>query len=316
MASHSVLTLTSRRKSGVHAEIARAYDSAGVHYLTYADGPGRDLFDFGGRYSYGDRRIWTAIEARLVALAEAGCETLRVLDVGCGPGTWLRRVVARAWALGIPQIEARGFDISGEQIAIARMRANDLRDYAGLRLRFETADMTDPLPEATGSVDLCLCLNGVLNHVEMEHQPAVSAELARVTRGALLVSVRTVGSQPSIFVDHVERAITFRQDHRTNRLAIDLADGQHIEFSSHLFAAHELDMLFAPHIGITRLCGLDLFHSRFAPDPRWNPEEGAEADPFHADLEKLEHAYSTDPHFIDHATHLLMLAEPHSAAER
>ncbi|MCJ8159345.1 class I SAM-dependent methyltransferase [Sphingomonas sp. LaA6.9] len=316
MASRSVLSLNSRRTPGTHDEIARAYDSAGVHYLTYADGPGRDLFDFGGRYSYGDRRIWTAIEARLVALAEAGCETLRVLDIGCGPGTWLRRVVVRAWALGIPHIEARGFDISGEQIAIARMRANDLRDHAGVRLRFETADMTHKLPEATGSVDLCLCLNGVLNHVEMERQASVCAELARVTRGALLVSVRTVGSQPSIFVDHVERATAFRQDHHTNRLVIDLSDGRHIEFSSHCFAARELEALLAPHIGITRLCGLDLFHSRFAPDPRWNPEEGAESDDFHADLERLELSYSSDPRYIDHATHLLMLAEPYGVAER
>ncbi|MES2058553.1 MAG: class I SAM-dependent methyltransferase, partial [Pseudomonadota bacterium] len=297
-------------------DIAHAYDRAGARYLDYADGMAGDLFDFGGRYCYGDRRIWQAIEAKLVAFAEAGHRRLVVLDAGCGPGTWLRRVVTRAHLLGIPEICATGFDISGEQIAIARLQAGTLRQLPGVRLRFEERDLITPLVEEDGSVDLCLCLNGVLNHVSAADRVRVAAELARVTAGKLFVTVRTTGSQPSIFIDRVDAAADFRHDDRTDRLEIELRDGHHVEFDLHLFHASEVRSLFAPHIEITRLSGLDIFHSRFAPDPRWNPVEGAEDAAFHHDLELLEQTYAADPHFIDHATHVLMIAEPQQIMER
>src|SRR5271156_2888925 len=49
-----------------------------------------------------------------------GHRTLSILDVGCGPGTWLRRTVLRARELGFTAIKARGVDISGEMIALAK----------------------------------------------------------------------------------------------------------------------------------------------------------------------------------------------------
>lgn len=297
-------------------DAARAYDRAGALYLDYADGPAGDLFDFGGRYAYGDRRVWQAIEARLVGFAEAGHHTLTILDAGCGPGTWLRRVVTRARLLGIPEIRALGFDVSREQISIARMQATTLRTLPGVQLRFERRDITDAFAEADGSIDLCLCLNGVLNHLTVARQGAVAAELARVTGGKLFATARTTGSTPSIFIDRIDAAADFHHDCRTDRLEIDLRDGHHVAFDLHLFHARELEALFAPHIEVTRLSGLDIFHGRFAPDPRWNPAEGAEDDAFHRDLEALEQTYAADPHFIDHATHVLLIAEPQRLMER
>lgn len=316
MQARTILKLRVAQDAHVANDVAHAYDRAGARYLDYADGAAADLFDFGGGYCYGDRRVWQAIEAKLVAFAEAGQQRLTVLDAGCGPGTWLRRIVTRAHLLGIPEISATGFDISGEQIAIARLQTSALRQLPGVSLRFDERDLVTPLTEDDASVDLCLCLNGVLNHVSAAHRASVAAELARVTTGKLFVTVRTCGSQPSIFIDRVDAATNFHHDGGTDRLEIELRDGHHVEFDLHLFHAGEVRSLFAPHIDIARLSGLDIFHSRFAPDPRWNPAEDAKDAAFHHDLELLEQTYAADPHFIDHATHVLMIAEPQQVMER
>jgi SAM-dependent methyltransferase len=288
------------------SEAARAYNLVGPAYLAYADGDGGRPFEFGSRYAYGDRQIWAAIDAEMQALAASGQRTLEVLDAGCGPGTWLRRIVARARVLGFTRITGRGFDVSARQVELARELSADARRAEGVSLRFDVADIVGRLPEADRSVDLCLCLYGVLNHVERRDHRAVAAELARVTRGALLATVRTIGSQPTIYVDGIEAAAEFHQDNTRDRLTVELRTGGHIEFNSHLFCADEMERLFAPHVGDIRLTGLDLFHGRFAPDSRWNAT--AHRDEFWCDLEALERTYCTDPLFIDHATHLMLVA--------
>jgi hypothetical protein len=58
------------------------------------------------------------------------------------------------------------------------------------------------------------------------------------------------------------------------------------------------------------LSGLDLFHNRFATDPDWNPAEATpDANFIHA-LRVLEHRFRRNPTFLDHATHLLLIARP------
>ncbi|ARS29014.1 class I SAM-dependent methyltransferase [Sphingomonas sp. KC8] len=296
-------------------EAARAYDIVGADYLAYADGDPHRIYDFDGRYAYGDRRIWTVIDRTLVALAESGQKSLRILDAGCGPGTWMRRILLRADLLGFTSIEARGFDISPEQVVIARKIVGRAVALPGASCEFEVGDITQPMPEASGSVDLCLCLYGVLNHLPVDTHTAVAAELARVTRGQLIVTTRAVGSTPTIYVDAVDRAERFCQDNQADRLAVDLRDGRHFEFSSHLFTADEMEQLFAPYLDTQRV-GLDLFHGRFAPDPRWNPQSMVDDRDFYSDLERLERQYGSDPHFIDHATHLMLIGRPRQIAER
>jgi SAM-dependent methyltransferase len=315
VASRSILRISSRPPSQVPSEAAQAYNSAGIDYQKYAEGPATDDFSFDARSAFADRRIWEIIDTRLKAFAKSGRQKLTVLDAGCGPGTWLRRVVARASELGIHQINARGFDISIEQIAIARARGSHLRSKLGLKCQFDHGDITHNLPYETDSIDLCLCLNGVLNHVNIAHHMVVARELARVTAGALIVNVRSTGSTPSIFVDDIEKAGAFTQDNDVDRLAIDLKDGRHIEFDLHLFRARELTALFEGPLVIANLIGLDLFHSRFRPDPRWNPVEGADCKEFYDDLAALERAHCANPDFIDHATHILIVAEPECLVE-
>jgi hypothetical protein len=165
-----------------------------------------------------------------------------------------------------------------------------------LDLTFDVADLTDRLPEAGRSVDLAICLYSVLSHLPVPSLPRVSVEFARVTSGSLIVTVRPIGSPPTVFVDSIERAQYFKHDHRRNRCEVGLSDGRHFALSFHLFTAPELRSYFADHFDIVDLRGLDVFHSRFAPDPRWNP------------VGSLAAASQLSDELMEHAAHLLLVA--------
>lgn len=285
-----------------------AYDDVGDNYLAYADGDPRQLYAFDGHYSFADRCVWSILDAQLTALRSSGVRTIRILDAGCGPGTWLRRAVTRARGLGFTRICARGFDMAEAQIRRARHLSRPLQGLEGVELAFEVADITRPFPEPEGSVDLTLCLYAVLNHLKAEDMSAVMREVARVTSGYFVTTVRAAGSPPTIYVDGIEHARRFRQDHGADRLDLELDDGRRMTFRSRLFTAGELRDAVAPHLQIETLRGLDLFHARFARDPRWNPAWLADNDGFRGELARLEEQYGSDPDFIDHAAHLLVLA--------
>jgi SAM-dependent methyltransferase len=123
-------------------EAARAYDAAGQSYLAYADGDLGHPFDFTGRYSFADSEIWTHIDGTLKGLRTSSREQIRILDAGCGPGTWLQRTLARALELGFRRIDVRGFDVSPDMVALAQERAPT---DASVSLRFEEGDLTEPL---------------------------------------------------------------------------------------------------------------------------------------------------------------------------
>ena len=292
---------------------AEAYNQAGDDYLAYADGPAGELYSFGGRYAYGDRQIWMLLEKELVALRCGGANSVTILDAGCGPGTWLCRLVARAHALGFTTIHARGFDIAQAQIRRARLRAHDLARLPGVTLIFEVGDLTRPLSEEDATVDIALCLYGVLNHVPIAALPAFFAEIARVTAGRFVTTVRAAGCTPTIFVDSVDKARDFKQDNSRDQCDIEMIDGRHITFNSHLFTASELRRFAAPHLEIQDLRGLDLFHSRFALDPRWNPASLANDRSLREELTLLEDIYATNPDVMDRAAHLLLVGRPHMA---
>ena len=84
----------------------------------------------------------------------------------------------------------------------------------------------------------------------------------------------------------------------------------------HLFAASELRSYFTDHFDIEDLRGLDLFHNRFAPDPRWNPLSLAVDNQFSDELKRLEETYATSSGFMERATHLLLVARRRPAAAK
>jgi hypothetical protein len=156
----------------------------------------------------------------------------------------------------------------------------------------------------------------VLNHVPAIALTDVVAELGRVTRGHFVSTVRAIGSAPTIYVEGVDQARQFRQDHQSGRVFVEMRDGRRIAFDSHLFGAAELRRLAEHHFDVEGLRGLDLFHGRFAPDPRWNPATLKDSDGFRSELARLEERYGADPAFIDHATHLLLVARARGAGRR
>ena len=290
------------------AVVAAAYNQSGADYITYADGDPTHLFAFGGLHAYADRRIWALLETKLRELRATGASSIGILDAGCGPGTWLRRLVARARELGFTTITARGFDVARAQIQRARLLARNLSGMSGVKLTFDVADLIGELPEADGSVDITLCLYSVLSHLPVASLPKIAAEIARVTSGCLITTVRSAGGAPTILIDSIEKARRFQHDNIRDRIKIELCDGRRIEVAFHLFTASELRSCFADHLDIEDLCGLDLFHHRFAPDPRWNPASLADDDQFVDELERLEEAYATRSGFFDRAAHLLLVA--------
>jgi SAM-dependent methyltransferase len=164
--------------------VASAYNGAGMNYAAYADGDSdpRKLFSFDGLHAYPDKQVWNLLEAKLRALRAAGANAVSILDAGCGPGTWLRRLVLHARDLGFSSIRARGFDIAEVQIYAARRRAREFSDLPGVDLKFDVADILAGLPEPTATVDITLCLYSVLSHVAVRALPRALEELARVTR--------------------------------------------------------------------------------------------------------------------------------------
>jgi SAM-dependent methyltransferase len=294
-------------------DVADIYNQAGDDYACYADGDPSQPFAFDGMHAYADRCVWAVLEKKLTELRASGASTIRLLDAGCGPGTWLRRLVLRAHALGFRGITARGFDIAQEQIQRARSATRDLSGLPGVNLTFDVADLADRLPEADASVDLTLCLYSALSHLPVARLPDISKEIVRVTSGYFITTVRPVGSTPTGFVDSIENVRRLKQNHVRDRCEIDLSDGRHIAFSFHQFTAVELLDYFAG-FDIEDLRGLDLFHSRFMPDPRWNPICRAGDNRLADELARLENVYATSAEFMDRAAHLLLVARNRQAA--
>jgi SAM-dependent methyltransferase len=286
---------------------ACAYDSAGQDYVAYADGDTSALFDFTGSLGFADRAIWLKLEAKLVQLATDGRRCLRILDAGCGPGTWLKRVILCAHELGFTRIDAVGVDISSEMVALAT--AAMPLDVPGLTVTIAIGDLTERLAVEDDYFDITLCLFGVLNHVPVACQPAVAAELARVTLDTCFVTVRTVGSLPTVYVDKLEKAMFYHENHETNWLDVVMTDGRCLGFPSRLFACDDLRRLFEPHLGTLAMFGLDVFHSRFVPDPAWNPARIEGQSAFEEGLDRLEQLYASLPEFINRAAHILLIGE-------
>jgi SAM-dependent methyltransferase len=297
---------------GAAESVAAIYNQAGDRYLAYADGDPKRLFSFDRLSGYADQRVWDLLDARLVERGCSGARTIRILDAGCGPGTWLRRLVTRARALGFTEITARGFDIAQAQIQRARLLTRDLSRQPGVNLTFDVADLIERLPEPDHSVDITLCLYSVLSHLPVASLTKISAELARVTSGQFIATVRPVGSTPTILVDSIEKARRLKLDHDRDRCEIEFSDGRRVAFGFHLFTVSELQRCFGRHFHIEHLSGLDLFHGRFAPDPRWNPALPADSR-LAERLARLEAAYATDPSFMERAAHLLLVGRNRQA---
>jgi SAM-dependent methyltransferase len=240
------------------ADVGLDYDRAGERYRAYADGDVDKLYEFDGQYAYGDQEIWRILGNTLNKLRARGRRELSVLDLGCGPGTWLRRTVDWAAKMGFTRITARGVDLAEAQVRRARLLSQEVARHAGVSLRYEVGDIRERMPEPDCSVDICLCLYGVLNHLPADDLSTVLGEVARATKGRFVATFRAIGSTPTIYVDGVKAAKAYHQDNARGRLQVEFQNGAQTSFPSHLFSAAEIRALATPALEIEELSGLDL----------------------------------------------------------
>ena len=292
----------------VAAETAHAYDLSACRHHAYADIDPEAPFNLNGCMSFADQEIWKRLNATLERLAAGNRKSISLLDAGCGPGTWLRRLALRARELGFERVDAFGFDISPGMIELARAAVSHIDDQA-VSMNFMVRDIISGHAFGNNEFDITICLYGVLNHVPAGARELVAAELRRVTSDTLFVTVRAAGSLPTIYIDSIDRATAFYQNHEADCMEIYLKDGSYVGFTSHLFTSGELRTLFQPHLSSTVLIGLDLFHSRFAASPQWNPGTLTDEEAFETELTDLERLFASNPHFIDRAAHILLIGD-------
>jgi hypothetical protein len=132
---------------------------------------------------------------------------------------------------------------------------------------------------------------------------------------AVVPPLRSIGSTPTVFIDSLEKVRHLNLDHARDRCDIEFLDGRRLSLRFHLFTANELKTCLGEYFETEDLCGLDLFHTRFSPDRRWNPSGDALSRPAEADLEKLEESYTRHGQFMDRATHLAYVGRGHHPRE-
>jgi hypothetical protein len=90
------------------------------------------------------------------ALREQGRRSIRIVEIGCGPGERLRRLAGHARSLGFVAIEGRGVDADPAQIARARIAARAEADPAIALVHEEGDGATALREEAWFPADLLL----------------------------------------------------------------------------------------------------------------------------------------------------------------
>lgn len=293
--------------------VASAYNHVGADYGRYADGDAPNVSSAGrNRFEHADAIVWKAIQAAIEEAAASGVGTLRVLDAGCGPGTWLNRIAAHANALGLA-VEGIGIDIADAQLAIARKDARILHADGKRTLTYLQHDLANPLPWPDREFHLVLCNYVVLNHLAPNVLPRAVRELCRVASRRIIATVRGLASPATGCITGTEKVRDYHQDCQRGELALVLEDGSEHRLTFNLFSAETLKALFAEHGEILELRAIDLFASRFAPDAKWTGHlvPGVVGrDEVMLKLRDIEETLCRLPGWIDHGTHVLIVAEP------
>ncbi|HET6925548.1 MAG TPA: hypothetical protein VFI48_01650 [Hyphomicrobiaceae bacterium] len=149
--------------------------------------------------------------------------------------------------------------------------------------------------------------------------PRAIAELCRVSRLRVIATVRALAGPPTGCIIGLEQLRDDREDCSRGLLTLVLKDGSAHRLTFNLFPAKTLKTLFATRAGVVDLRAVDLFLSRFAPDAKWNSTL-VNALPGREDvmgkLKEIEEQLCRQPGWVDHGTHILIVAEPKPACRQ
>jgi ubiquinone/menaquinone biosynthesis C-methylase UbiE len=305
---------------------AGAYDHVGESYTRYADGESvrgsstsRPSAE-DNRFAHADTAVWDTIRRAVDDLRSNGLTTVRVLDAGCGPGMWSKRVAEYAQHVGF-EVSVTGVDISKAQLDIARERSTRFLDCVqrGPKpvLAFIEHDLAKPLPWPDAHFHLVLCNYVVLNHLTREAMPLAVKELCRVAGHSVVATLRAIGSPPTACIIGTEQVLQYRLDSERGQLDVTLKDGTRHRLSFNIYPAETIRSIFTPHAEVLDMRAVDLFVTRFAPDGKWTARllgELPERSAVEQKLRELETGLCRMPGWIDHGTHILIVARPKSAS--
>ena len=292
---------------------ARAYDGVGEAYGAYADGDEADEGCSRSRFAHADSIVWDWIRKTIDELHEREITGLRILDAGCGPGAWIGRVAAYARRVDL-DVDATGFDIAEGQLEIARRRmARAAGASANMRVRFLTHNLADPLPWSDGEFHIVLCNYIVLNHLARSALAGAIGELCRVANHRVIATLRAVASPITACIIGTEHVSQYHHDRHSGELRLVLKDGSEHVLTLNLYSAERLKALFGTRARIVDLRAVDLFLSRFALDENWTAQ-AASALPGRSQVLKslrdAEEQLCREPAWVDHGTHVLLVAQP------
>ena len=140
-------------------------------------------------------RIWEPYVGPFMRNLTSKCRPLRILDVGCGSGTYLRYAATNPQSTGIG-IELRDDVAEEASMNLSRRGIDD-------RLSVVTADIRDPKMNLCGPFDLIMLFNNVY-YFPTEERPALYRTVRSLLAGngrLAIVSMMKGGSMGSANLD-------------------------------------------------------------------------------------------------------------------
>lgn len=306
----SVAAETEDSTKNIINETKRAYNCFCKEYEIYADGRvTENLFDYENRsHGFADKKTMEKIEQQITKFLNNEKQTLKILDIGCGPGTWLRRIVDRFGISKGVKIECVGVDISETLLYLAKERFEkySVKNGGNINMKFQWTDLTETLPFEDNEFDLTLCLYTVLNHIPANKIRTVVKEISRITNGVNITSVKPVGGLPTVYVCDIKDVINYKQSFDT--LSFLHKSGDEWRVCSHLFKRKEIVGLFNNFGKVEECLGLGIFFPRFEFQTDWKTDDGIESyRTLKNEMEKMEMAHWSNPRWVDMANHIMTI---------
>jgi hypothetical protein len=129
----------------------------------------------------------------------------------------------------------------------------------------------------------------------------------------VVTTLRALASPPTACIVGTEQVRELREDCGRGQLTLVLKDGSRHVLTFNLYSAETLAALFAPHAAIVDLRAIDLFVSRFASGANWTEvlvNRLAGRQQVIERLKELEESLCRLPGWVDHGTHVLLVARP------